>query len=409
VRTLHLIRSMNPQDGGPPEVVRQLSQKVVDLGDSVEIACLDHPSERFLQSLPCPVHALGPASGIYGYSAKLPGWLERNILRFDHLIIHGVWQFVTMAGSRAAYGRIPYFVFVHGAMDPWFKRQYPLKHLKKCLYWPLLYPALHRANALLFTGTQEKNLATESFWPHAWRSRVLTLGIDPPEEKIASQVEAFCLRVPEVRDRRFFLFMARIHEKTGCELLIRACARLGAEHPDVDLVMAGPDQSGYKAQLQEIVRLCGLEHRVHWPGMLTGEAKYGAYRSCEAFVLPSHQENFGVAVAEALACGRPVLISNKVEIWEQITDEGAGLVDDDSLEGTERLLTRWLRMDTEEQHRIANRARPCFEKYFSLTNSARMLQEILVSEANPSPKSQQMGISLHGLDTKSDVRFERNT
>ena len=77
--------------------------------------------------------------------------------------------------------------------------------------------------------------------------------------------------------------------------------------------------------------------------MLQGDAKWGAFYAAEVFALPSHQENFGVAVAEALACGTPVLISNKVNIWQEIAEDGVGLVEEDDLEGTTRLLERWRR------------------------------------------------------------------
>ena len=88
--------------------------------------------------------------------------------------------------------------------------------------------------------------------------------------------------------------------------------------------MAGPDQQNWSSELQGMAQEAGLSDRVHWPGMLTGYAKWGAFYASEAFVLPSHQENFGIAVAEALGCGRGVLLSDKVNIAAQIVADGAG-------------------------------------------------------------------------------------
>jgi len=399
---------MDPRDGGPPEVVRQLAHVAHEAGDTIEIACQDGPAQTFLHSLPCSVHALGPVASIYGYSGKLRVWLERNIGRFDGLIIHGIWQYVTLAGSKAALGRIPYFVFTHGGLDPWFKRQYPLKHIKKYIYWPLLYPALHHANGLLSTGKLEQELAKISFWPHSWSNHVVPLGIQSPAGNSQSQIESFYTQLPALRNRPFLLFMARIHEKKGCDLLIRAFARLGTQYPSIDLVMAGPDQTGLRAELQPIVSQSGLEGRVHWPGMLTGDTKYGAYRACDAFVLPSHQENFGISVAEALACGRPVLISNQVAIWEEIQQSGAGLVDGDSPEGTERLLKKWLELGQDERNAMAMHAFPCFEKHFSIRHTARTLHDLFQEEAQGS-QSKHSGILLHGRNAKSDVVIKRDT
>ena len=86
----------------------------------------------------------------------------------------------------------------------------------------------------------------------------------------------------------------------GCDLLIDAFTKVAADDPGLDLVMAGPDQQLWSAKLQETVNKAGIGDRVHWPGMVIGDAKWGAFYGSEAFILPSHQENFGIAVAEAL-------------------------------------------------------------------------------------------------------------
>jgi glycosyltransferase involved in cell wall biosynthesis len=100
--------------------------------------------------------------------------------------------------------------------------------------------------------------------------------------------------------------------------------------------------------------------------MLQGGAKWGAFYAATVFALPSHQENFGIAVAEALACGTPVLISNKVNIWREVVEEGVGLVDDDDLDGTCRLLEGWYRLPLAEHARMVERCRPAFERRFNL-------------------------------------------
>ena len=91
------------------------------------------------------------------------------------------------------------------------------------------------------------------------------------------------------------------------------------------------------------------------------------------FILPSHQENFGIAVAEALACGTPVLISNKVNIWREIEQDGAGLVDEDDEPGTTRLLQKWLGLSDEEKDAMRKSARQCFQSRFEVTRAAEAL------------------------------------
>ena len=157
-------------------------------------------------------------------------------------------------------------------------------------------------------------------------------------------------------------------------MLLRAFAQTDG---DLHLVMAGPADDAYGQSLQRIAREPGLAGRVTWTGMIQGDLKWGAFRAAEAFVLPSHQENFGISVVEALACGRPVLISDKVNIWREITADGAGLAEDDTPAGTQRLLARWLALTTAERQAVAARARPCFERHFQVEGVARHLLERL--------------------------------
>ena len=142
--------------------------------------------------------------------------------------------------------------------------------------------------------------------------------------------------------------------KCWWKLLPKATARQRVPH--LHLVFAGPADGAYAGRLQNAVARFGIEAAVTWTGMLHGDLKWGAFRSAEAFILPSHQENFGVAVAEALACGLPVLISDKVNIYREIAADGAGLVEADDLAGTRRLLERWLGLRDEERQAMGPRA-----------------------------------------------------
>jgi glycosyltransferase involved in cell wall biosynthesis len=191
----------------------------------------------------------------------------------------------------------------------------------------------------------------------------------------AGQIEEFYRALPALRGRRFLLFLARIHEKKGCDLLIEAFARAAERSPQVDLVMAGPDQVGMQANLERRAEQLGIAGRLHWPGLIGGDVKWGALRACDALILPSHQENFGVSVAEALAAGRPVLLSYAVNIWPEIENDGVGMAADDTLEGTVRLLQKWLSLPAAEQAAMAARAQPCFAARFSMEKTAAVINE----------------------------------
>lgn len=376
MKLLHVIPSLSPATGGTAEALRQLAAVSPEAGIETEIVCLDAPDSDWIGSFAVPVHALDWRGGKYGRSPQLREWLAGNVARFDGVVAHGIWTYPTLAAARACRGRVPYAVFTHGMLDPWFQRRYPLKHLKKRLYWPLQYPALRDAKAVLFTCRMESELAPRSFRPNQWASLVVPFGTNPPPQEEPAQRAAFQAALPQLAGRRFLLFLSRVHEKKGCDLLVEAFASVAEQEPDIDLIIAGPDQTGIQAGLMALAEKLGIGARIHWPGMLTGHAKWGALRACEAMVLPSHQENFGVVVAEALACGRPALISNQVNIWPEIKESGAGLVAADTLDGIRSLLTRWFARNGPERAAMSERALAAFAAQFSMRNCALALRDL---------------------------------
>ena len=140
--------------------------------------------------------------------------------------------------------------------------------------------------------------------------------------------------------------------------------------PDLDLVIVGPDQVGWTSELKELANKLGVGSRIHWPGMLRGELKWGAFRSAEAMILPSHQENFGIVVAESMACSTPVLISDKVNIWQEVASSQAGFVEPDTLEGTQNLIRRYVALSDDERRMMRNAARQGYLKHFAMQATA---------------------------------------
>jgi glycosyltransferase involved in cell wall biosynthesis len=297
-----------------------------------------------------------------------------NRHRFDGVVVNGLWQYCGFAAWRAFSGNTPYVVFTHGMLDPYFKRTFPLKHLKKWLYWvPAEYRVLRDADRVLFTCKAEERLAKQSFWLHRWNGCVVPFGASGPEGDAEAQKQSFWEKCPAVRDKRYLLYLGRIHRKKGCDMLIDAFAKVAADDPELDLVMAGPDQQQWMEKLQQAAQSAGIADRVHWPGMIVGDAKWGAFHAAEAFILPSHQENFGIAVAEALACGKPVLLADKVNIAEDIAEAHAGLMEPDTPEGTLRLLQRWVAMSVEERSTMAQRAYECYHRDYDMRKNARTI------------------------------------
>jgi glycosyltransferase involved in cell wall biosynthesis len=205
----------------------------------------------------------------------------------------------------------------------------------------------------------------------------VTLGTAGPVGDRTAQLLAFQEKFPQTRDKACLLFLGRVHVKKGTDLLLKAFAdvlrqgRTGSDRQH--LVIAGPDDHAYAQEMKALAVSLGIQDRITWTGMLSGDFKWGAFYHAEAFVLPSHQENFGIAVAEALACGKPVLISNKVNIWREIAEDRAGLVENDDLAGASRLLSQWLELPASARAEMSRCAADCFSERFHIEASAKAL------------------------------------
>lgn len=377
LRILHSIRSVNPAAGGPIEGLKQLSAVNREHGHTVEVVSLDSPDDPWVKTCPLRCYALGPAFLVYGYSSRLVPWLRENRHRYDVVVVNGIWQYNAFGAWRALHDTdTPYFVYTHGMLDPWFKRAYPLKHLKKWLYWPWAdYRVLRDAAAVLFTCEEERRLARKSFWLYRCNEFVANYGTSGPFGDPEQQRKLLFEKFPHLKDKRCLLFLGRVHVKKGPELLIHGLAQALKRLPvhltkDVHLVMAGPNDHAYGREMQNLVETLGLRERTTWTGMVIGEMKWGLFYAADAFILPSHQENFGISVAEALACNLPVLITDQVNIWREICSDGAGFVEADNLQGATNLIERWLQTSPEEWALMRQRAQDSYRARFNIEQAA---------------------------------------
>jgi glycosyltransferase involved in cell wall biosynthesis len=309
----------------------------------------------------------------------LPNWLRQHGNQYDRIIINGLWQYHSFA-TWWQLGRsgTPYYVFPHGMLDPWFKRTFPLKHLKKWCYWPWAeYRVLRDAEAVIFTSEQERLEARDSFWLYRCRERVSPLGLEPPPPISLQTKEIFPAKFPQIRNTRVLLFLGRLHPKKGCDILIEALPRSGDGENVISLILAGPDQIGWEQRLRARAAHLGVESQIVFTGMLTGEMKQSALANADAFILPSHQENFGMAVIEALAAGLPVLISDRINIWREIDADRAGYVESDDVAGTTRLIERWMATSGATRETMRANAKTSFMRRFEINRAVQSLLQIL--------------------------------
>jgi len=383
MKVLHLIPSLNPSGGGPPEFIKNIILAQDNLGVISEILCFDNPNSKWLAQFDKKFKVITFGSYWPTFINKIASyiWMIKNAKKYDALVVHGLWSFTgPLARICSIKLNVKYYVFTHGMLDPWFKQYYPLKHFKKWLYWPWFeYQVLRDAYRVIFTCEEERMLARKSFKLYKVREVVTSFGIPDPPQNHSNLVNQFFFKYPDLKTKRIILFLGRIHEKKGCDLLIEAFSKIAHKDPRLHLMVAGPDQDGNIGKLRKKAQQWGVSKNITWPGMLQDDLKWGAFYAAELFCLPSHQENFGIAVAEALACGKPVLISNKVNIWREVEVFNAGFVENDTLDGTIALLNKWMGLNEDEKNLMRKNAHFCFSNKFHIRSAAKNILSIFQS------------------------------
>lgn len=372
--------------GGPAQGIRNLVPELEKLGWKNTVCCLDDPADEYGLRDPFDVVKLGRGVGPLRYNKKLKSWLTDHLPDYEIVLIHGLWQYPSActAGAirrlRSQNRNAPaLFVMPHGMLDPWFQddpsRKW--KARRNWLYWKAIEQrTIATADAVLFTCQRELELARKPFRPYRPKREInVGYGIAAPPAHSSEMSHAFEQVCGSLQGRPYLLYLSRIDPKKGVDLLVDAYLGLSqqglagkCELPD--LVIAGPNDSPYA---QDLMRRSVGCPGIHWLGMLVGDAKWGALYGSEAFILPSHQENFGIAVVEAMACGKPVLISDQVNIYPEIQASNAGYVEPDTAGGVDALLKRWFDCTLDERQAMASGAASGFQDRFSASAAAKRL------------------------------------
>ncbi|MFI8604784.1 glycosyltransferase [Cellulophaga baltica] len=383
MKILRVIPSMHPKQGGPCQGIRNSIPELEKLGIHNEVVCLDDTVSDYGIEDSFKIHAIGQSNTPWKYQKNLIPWLLNNFQRFDIVMIHGLWTYHSHATIKAIekYRKTSIispkvYVMPHGMLDPYFQKakERKLKALRNEVYWKLFEnKVINKADGVLFTCEEELLLARTTF-PNYKPQREINVGygIQAPPAYTDSMKEVLKGKVPLWNEKPFLIFLSRIHTKKGVDLLIKAYLKLEEELENLpQLIIAGPGLE--EAYGKELLKLASSSSNILFPGMLSGDAKWGAFYESEAFVLPSHQENFGIAVVEALACSKPVLISDKVNIWREITSEEGGLVENDTEADTYKLLNKWLKLSSSEKIKMSENAKKVYATKFTIAQGAKSL------------------------------------
>lgn len=368
MRVLHVIGALAPRYGGPSKACPEMAQAVARLGHDVAIyttnldgpGVLDLPVGRPLRQ--------GSLSITYFPIQRPRFWdtswpmgtaLRRHVRDFDIVHIHSLYMFHDwIAPMLCRRFGVPYLICPHGSLDPYIYQRHRWR--KSLIELAFQKRALRRCSAVHCMSEEEVRLAK----PHVAGAPcvVVPLGLSP-EEYASLPRGRLRARHPEVADRKIILFLGRLNFKKGLDLLSKAFGQIRRRRDDVQLVIVGPDDDMRRRVEQWLAEERALD-RVTFTGLLLGEDKLGALADADLFVLPSYSENFGIAVIEAMACGVPVVISDKVNIWREVEAGGGGRVVATDVQALAEALHDLL-ADQSTARRMGGRARRQVEEKFN--------------------------------------------
>ncbi|WP_414587830.1 hormogonium polysaccharide biosynthesis glycosyltransferase HpsP [Scytonema sp. PCC 10023] len=358
MRVLQIVPSISLIYGGPSQMVLGLSSALARQGVEVTILTTDSNGDTGQEPLDVPLNTPIEQDGYkiiyfrcapfrrYKFSVDLLKWLNVHAHTFNLAHIHALFSPVSsVAATICRRQKLPYILRPLGTLDPADLRK---KRQLKQLYAAILERAnLAGAAAIHFTSVQEAKVS-ERFGVST-RDLVIPLGVNPLE--IGEKEVRSKLGIP--KDVPLVLFMSRIDPKKGLNLLLPALETLLAEGLNFHFVLAGtnPQDPGYEEKIKLQIKTSPLRSHTTITGFVIGELKSALLQAADLFVLPSYYENFGIAVAEAMVSGTPVVISDQVHICQEVRDSESGWVGATDVSDLTELLRIALQNPSERQRR----------------------------------------------------------
>jgi glycosyltransferase involved in cell wall biosynthesis len=359
---LHIVVDLSVRSGGQALAALQYAQSVALAGANVTLFVVNHTadllalepsSESFRVVYPKDFLKARSAPKFLGDAQAL--WCCVAQGTFDVLHIHGTWSPILAVAAGIARARnLPYLISPHGCLEPWALQH---RHTKKVMALALYQSRVFRG-AKLLVATAQKELKSIRNTGLETPVAVIPLGVDLPAKVLRSEASS-----------RSLLFMSRIHPIKGLLELVSAWAQL--RPLGWSLIIAGPDEGGYEAVVRARVHELGLDTQVLFTGLASGAEKERLFAECDVFVLPSHSENFGMVVAEALARSVPV-ITTKGTPWELLEQERCGWWVSADANALAAALRQAFNLTKAELNEMGERGRQLVEKEFAWEKVGKM-------------------------------------
>jgi glycosyltransferase involved in cell wall biosynthesis len=334
MKVLHVIPSLSPSQGGPSMALPVMASALVAQGVEVDVVTTDDDGAGL--RLPKPsldwqtmpggwrVRYFPKQTEFYKVSLPLGWWLLQHVADYDGVHVHAVFSFASsVAGIAALRAGVPFWVRPLGTLNAWGMKN-RRRWLKRLSFRLLDKPWLDRAAAIHCTSHAE----AAELAPLGLRSRavVVPLGMDLGAFDVLPPASVFQAAFPQAGRGNCFLYLSRLDPKKGLETLLAAFASCQARRQGWQLVIAGSGDPSYELLLKEQADALGLSEKVIWAGFLGGEVRLAALSACRVFVLPSHSENFGIALLEAMAAGLACVATPGVALAVDAAQDGAVLL-----------------------------------------------------------------------------------
>ncbi len=357
MRILHVISGIDLKQGGTAKTAIDLTCAQAAQGLDVSLLSTFRQDDQVdgvstqIRDACVKLKLIGPSHGKFNRHPDLRRSVTEAVSAADVVHIHALWEDAQhYAAAAAKSASVPYVWLPQGMLDPWSLSQ--SRWQKQLVLLWRTRRELNNASALHFTTEVERDVVARlGLKPPAI---IESLGIDLSEFDSLPPRGSFVAKYPQLLGKRITLFLSRVHLKKGLDLLVPAFAKI-AGIADV-LVIAGPIADGYEQKLDALIERTGTGDRVLVTGMLYEKDRLAAMIDAAMFVLPSYQENFGIAVAEALAAGCPVIISDQVNIWKELKAADAAGVVPTQVEPLAAMMLLWL-ADADLRRGYAERGR----------------------------------------------------
>lgn len=371
-----VVASINENIGGPAYSVTNLAQILSQQSISSHLFTLDYYWEgKQISTQNVKLHTLTAtklAKYFRGFQPLASYELSKLAsTELDLIHNHGLWMFPNLYARQAAVSnKIPLVISPRGMVESWSLNN---SWYKKWPAW-FLYEKQNLNSATAFHATSVEEVNSIRQLGYKQPIALVPNGVNTPSINEKANKKVLSENFPEIAEKKWLLFLSRIHPKKGLDNLLYVWQSLANHFPEWHLIIAGADLIGYQTELEVLVEKFKLKHQVTFTGMLSGQLKYSALTNADLFVLPTHSENFGIAIAESLAYGVPV-ITTRGAPWQELETHNCGWWIEDNQQALAIALTEAMKISSQERQQMGNRGRNLVQAKYSWNSIAKQMAD----------------------------------